>query len=256
MRQTINLVEELLRRARRYQDAGSLHDALLALKHLSHLPELSTEVVAEVHSRLADIRLALGHFRKARRHLTLLLALRPDDARVHFRLGCAFDRDTKAEPRFAMRHYRQSLHLDPAQVDCLAAMGQLALRMDRAQEGIVALQRAVELKSDDPTVLAALVDALVQEGEWAAAESAARLARFRGPIDARFQAVWDDFRFAQKVAEQSADSDQASVLPFAGERPVQSVRQMHGLRWRADQSSRPAPHLPRTARRPDPRRAP
>jgi tetratricopeptide (TPR) repeat protein len=267
MSETLNLVQWLLVRGRRLQDCGRPQDALPVLRRLARTPGLPCAVAEEVHGRLADLWLGRDEFRKARRHLTAALVANPDNARLHFRLGDAFDRDPGANPRAALRHYREALHRDPDQPDCLVALGKLLARLDRAEEGVAALRRAAELRPDDPEAIGALAEALIEEPlhDTDAALAVVRAARFRHPRDARFLALWHRFQFRRAAAGQrasrNAETGEASapaVLPFVRIAAVteESHAALSGGIVRLDRGSRPAPHLPSPARRSDPKHAP
>jgi tetratricopeptide (TPR) repeat protein len=253
MSTTLNLVDQLLLRGRRYQDLGRTHDARVVFGRLLGLYELPAAVAAETQARLAELELHRHKYQRARRHLTAALAYQPANAHYHHLMANALEDDDKGDPERALEHYRQSLQADPEHAGCLSDFGLLALSLGQTAEGMAALRRAAELAPDDPRILANLVEGLSDTDQ---AEEAHRLllaARFRNPHDDRFLDLWNDFQFQQLHAEQeaqrqtaaTADEDEPMLLPFvrrAEGTPLPPARK----RIRHDPPAPIAPpHLPR-----------
>jgi Tfp pilus assembly protein PilF len=224
------------------QELGRGRDALRILGRLTRLRELPTEVAEETHARLAEIRLAHGQYRRARRHVAAALAYDPASPRYHHLMATALEQDELAEPLRAAKFYRRALRLDPEQPRCQAEYGLLALRLGDTGDGLAALRRAAELAPDDADVLGMVVEGLCGEGCAEEARGLLLAARFRNGRDVRFQRLWNDLRFRQLHEEQeaarracpaSADTEAAAVvLPFV--RPTASVVQGAGRRVRRD----------------------
>jgi Flp pilus assembly protein TadD len=250
MSTTLNLVDRLLRRGRSLQAMGRSHDALQTLQRLTHFQKLPSEAAEETQLRLAELQLQCRQFGPARRHLTAVLRLHPDNGHAHYLLATALEDGDKGGPRRALAHYRRCLELEGEQADCLCACGLLALRLGQRGEGLAHLRRAAELAPDDPETLGEVVTGLCRANE---AEEARRLllaARFRNPRDARFVRLWNDFQFQQlrkrqetAARQRRAEDDEAGpvVLPFA---QPEGARLGRKKVRRDGPAPLPAPHLP------------
>lgn len=228
MSTTLNLVDHLLSRGRNFQQIGRDHDAQQVFQRLASLGEMPAEAHEETLRRLAELLLAQGRFTKARRHLTALLVQCPDNARYHYLMATAFDRDDRGDGQSAAKHYRKSLELDSNQPRCLGEFGLLALRLGQTEEGLTSLRRAVELAPSDPEAAGRLAEGLRLEGRDDEARDALLAARFRNPRDRRFVRLWNDFQFRALHETQDRDARQPAssktghshLLPFvAAEKP-------------------------------------
>jgi Tfp pilus assembly protein PilF len=256
MSRTLNVIDHLLARGRFLQDLGRSRDARRVLRQAAGFREMPAEAAEETQARLAEIELGRRRYRKARRHLTAALRHRPDSARYHYLMAAAIDAEDTGDPQRAAHHYRRSLALDPAQVDCLVDFGTFQLREGRTKAGLGCLRRAAELAPADPETIRDLADGLVLAGRSQEARDVLRTAIFRNPRDERFRRLWSDFQFQQLAEEQEAArqrpaGDEAPVLlPFVRiERPTPSTT-VEGKIIRHDgPSPTPAPHGPRPSNR-------
>jgi Tfp pilus assembly protein PilF len=262
MSTTLNMVDHLLARGRRYQELGRDHDALHIFGRVADFRELPADMAEETQARLAEIHLRCGRPRKARRHLTAALRHQPDNASYHEFMACAVEADRRAEPERALEHYRRSLEIDTDQPQCLSAAGLLAVRLGQSEEGLRYLRRAVELSPDDPEMLQSLAKGLCLARRPEEARSALQAAMFRHARDRRFRKLWNDFQFDQLRQEQEAERlDRAgghstdngpTILPFL--RPVHPegpARKGRPILRRDAASGTPAPHLPGPSRLPN-----
>jgi tetratricopeptide (TPR) repeat protein len=259
---TLKLAERLLAMGRDRLRAGRTDDALAVLRRLAEFPELPAPVAEETHRLLGELLFDRQQYRAARRHLAASLRCNPGHAGVHYLMGLAYEHDSEADPRRAVRHFRLSLLLAPEQPRCLRDYGESNLRRDRTASGLRLLRRAVELAPDDVELLESLVEALAEVGRHAEAASVLRDARFRFADDPRFGRLWGDFQLRRLGERQQASAAAEggpkpadAVLPFrrpAAEQPVRTRRRFR----RVDAASAPAPHLPRPALRRFPKHAP
>jgi tetratricopeptide (TPR) repeat protein len=259
MGKTLNLCECLLQMGRDWQSVGRLVEASRVLTRLAGFRDQPATIAEETHSRLANISLQLRDFKKARRHLTAVMFFRPSHAPYYYQLATALHYDDEADPSRAARYYRQALRLDPDQPRWWADFGRLLLQLGKARKAVVALRKAASLDSNDPVIVARLVEGLCLADRPAEARRVLRDARFRHPRDARFRKLWNDFQFRQ-ISESQTEPPAAAepvILPFVrrASLPPAAV-QMPGRIVRLDEASKPAPHLPRPAWRPDTKQAP
>ena len=261
MSRTLNLAERTLALGRNLHQLGCDGEAIRLLGRLAGWQHLPAEVAEETQSRLADLRLRNQQYAQARRHLAAALLHRPDNARGHYQLATAFDPDEKDQVQAAYEHYQRSLQLDPKQPDCLSDFGLLALKLDKQEEGLQALRRAVELAPDDPCVVNRLAEGLLQCGQFEEARRTLLAALFRNSQNYAFHKLWNDFRFqraheaqqaARQLGENRAEGDEPVVLPFVHGEDADAPKTPQRRRLRLDGASPfTPPHTPRQAPLPD-----
>jgi Tfp pilus assembly protein PilF len=223
MSRTLNLVAQVLTRGRKLHKLGAEREALQTFGQLSRFRHLEPEVAEEVQSRLAEILVKRGKFRRARRHLAAALAHQPTNPHYHHLMATAIEADREGEPAQALEHWRQALRHDPTQPYYLSDFGLLAVREGQVEEGLAALRQALALAADDPAVLAKVVEGLCHADFCDEARTAVRTALFRNPRSLPIRQLWDDFQFNQLRARQQAarqrrlalsTNDEPTVLPF------------------------------------------
>lgn len=258
MSKTLNLSECLLTMGRDLHELGRHQDAANVLDRLAGFRELPAAVAEECHARLADIHLARKQYRKARRHLTIVLFYRPSIARYYFLLATALHHDPKADSERAVRYYEQAIQLDGDQPHYCSEFGRLLLQLGRTEEGVAALQKAVAIAPDDPATVGRLIEGLCLNDQAAEARDVLRAARFRNPKDRRFRKLWSDFQFQQLHESQSppAQLDEPVLLPFVRRAVLPELPKLPGRRIRLDCGSVSKPHLPRPAWKSDTKHAP
>jgi len=260
MSKTLNLIDRLLAMGRNYQQLDQQRQALHVLGRLAHFPDLPPAIAEETQLRLAELHLQRRQFRRARKHLALLLRLCPDSARYHFLMATAL-RKEKKDPERALRFYRKSLKLEPRQPECLSVYGAYLIRLGRTETGLQCLRDAAGLAPDDAGVLARLVRGLRRAGAGNEARRLLTAALFLNPRDGRLRRLYNDFMFrqlrrAQRRQQQPSlppEERRPVVLPFV--LVVGEVERGAGGRKRIrldPASSMPAPHsVPRPVRRSD-----
>jgi tetratricopeptide (TPR) repeat protein len=255
---TLNLCDCLLAMGRELHDLGRLTEAARILHRLAGFRDLPPAVAEETQSRLAAIYLQKSDYRSARRHLSCALIYRPSHAHYYYQYATAVHNDPKADPARAVRYYRQAQRLDPDEPRYWSDCGRLMLQLGRTEDGVAALRKAWTLSPDDPVILARLVEGLCLADRADEARDALRAARFRNPRDVRFRKLWNDFQFRQVAESQTAAPVKAEpvILPFVRRAAVPDLPKLPGRILRLDTGSKPAPHLPRSARLPDTKHAP
>lgn len=253
MSKTLNLSDCLLTMGRELQEVGRSREASRVLHRLVTFRELPKPILEEAHSRLADIHLAERQYRKARRHLTIVLLYQPSSARYYFLMAGALHHDPKADPERAARYYQQAINLDPEEPHFHCNYGRLLLQIGRTEEGVAELRKASEIDPDNPVIIARLVEGLCLDDRADEAQTMLRAARFRNPRDRRFRKLWNDFQFTQVASETSpARADDPVFLPFIRRAALpEKPNPVAGRILRLDPPSQPAPHVPDTARHAD-----
>jgi Tfp pilus assembly protein PilF len=224
MTPTLNLVDHVLAIGRRYQEVGRHRDAVTVLTRLSRFRYLPAEAAEETQARLAEIHLKRRRPKQARRHLTAALRHQPNNARYHYLLATALQTDNRDDLQRAGEHFRRALELDPGHVKCLAAYGELLLRLGQTDEGLARLREAAERAPEDVEVLGKLVKGLRLSGRTDEAGSVLQTAMFRNARSLRFRKLWNEFRFQQarrrcetqrlQRSEDEAEGEQPILLPF------------------------------------------
>lgn len=223
MSTTLNLTGSLLAMGRELQEQGRTRDARLLFERLVKFRELGSEVAEEVHARLAELLIGDKQYKKARRHLTILMCLRPSNAKYAYRYAVATHRDPKGDPHRASRYYRQAVDLDPTRPRWWAAYGKLLCSMGRTGEAVTQLRRAYELDSDDPVIIGRFVEVLCLDDRADEARTLLRIARFQHPRDGRFRKLWNDFQFHRAAAEQRMYGvEEPVLLPFVRRAAIQA----------------------------------
>jgi len=157
----------------------------------------------------------------------------------------------------AAAHLEKAIELDDQQPHYLASYGILCLKLDRVEEGLAALTRAMDLMPNDPGIVKKLVTSLWRTNRAEEAERVLRAARFRNSRDRRFEQLWNDFRFQQLIrkqkAQREAEPDQGIgdnariILPF-----VRLTNETGTNTPRQDNAEPlPGPHPRRPSRRPN-----
>jgi tetratricopeptide (TPR) repeat protein len=256
MKWTLHFIERLLAIASNLQNLHQDRQALRYLHCLAALPDLPAGIAEEVQARLAEIYLRHRQFRRARRHLGIVLLYQPDSAHYHFLMATALRKGRHRDFDRSAAHYEKSLQLDPEQPRCLADFGLLCLRLDRVEEGLAALTRAVDLAPNDPAIVGKLVKGLCRADRTNEALDVVRAARFRNPRGGRFRLLYNNFMFrrlhdqqeSERVADDPPEDAGWNILPFV----VQDPATGRDHRVREDQAETlPVPHRRRPLRRSD-----
>lgn len=240
---TLSLSDCLLEMGREMQAQGRRREALKLFARLTRFRDLPAPIAEEARGRLADLMIGEKQFRKARRHLSVLMCLRPSEGKYFYLYALATQRDKAADPHRAIKFYRQALDLDPTQPRWWADYGKLLIRIGRTEEAVTALQQAHEIAADDPVVVGRLVEALCLAERADEAQAILRASRFAKPRDGRFRKLWNDFQYGQIVQSQGPSTGDPLILPFVRRAQVNAAGRTNGPILRID-DARPAagPH--------------
>lgn len=133
-------------------------------------------------SRRADGTLDEDKLAAAVRVLNQALAIEPDSAEAHLRLG--FVLETQENYQEAIEHFRAALQNSPNSVAAHYHLGDCYYQIDKPSEAITALRKALELNPDDPEVLQ-LAAMIAATSEDAAARSGPDALRWISRVLAR-----------------------------------------------------------------------
>src|SRR4051794_34853932 len=125
MNTTLNLAESLLAMGRELQEQGRTRDARLLFARLIKFRDLATHIAEEAQTRLAELYLYDKQYKKARRHLAILMCMRPSTGRYFHLFAYALHRDPKGDPHRAAKYYQQALDMEPTKSRWWANYGKL-----------------------------------------------------------------------------------------------------------------------------------
>lgn len=212
---TLNLHECLLAMAAEAQEQGRRRDARNLLKRLVKFRDLPRSTAESCHAQLAELYLENNDYRKARRHLAILMCLRPSQGKYFYQFATSLHRDPHGDFERGAKYYQQALDCDPTKSQWWSGYGQLLIEIGRTNDAIDALSHAHELDEHDPVIVGRLVEALCLNDQDLEAREMLRVARFEHPRDQRFRKLWNDFQFQNAVKVQQADrAEDPVLLPF------------------------------------------
>ena len=250
MSRTLNLLDQLLLRARTLQTMGRLQRSVSVLRQISRWPNLPMEREVEVQRLLGETCFQLRKYKHARKHLRQVIRLQPDDAEALLRLARAIDHDPMIDARQASRYYRRALELRPDDPKVLRECGQYFIQMDRCRKGLKLLYRAMELAPHDFDNVKAYVDGLEEMQMYADAKQTLRLVRFRHQNNSRFEQIWGDLQYRQVRSQQRSESagriEHTETVPFLRLHTGQPAKRIRVVR--RDLGSEAGPHFPRVLR--------
>jgi tetratricopeptide (TPR) repeat protein len=253
MSETLPFTQHVLSMGRNLQALGQDGAAARLLSRLSSFRDLPSDLAGETHLRLAEMLVDQRRYKQARRQLTAVLALQPDNAQAHYLMAEAALEDEARDPRRAMLHYRHCTRLEPKNAHYWCALGELALYQGDTAGGLDALRRAERLAPDDVDILNQVVKSLRCEGKVAEAKQILRAALFRHPRDKRFANLWSEHQFevlheAQADLKQRwklAQKNSPVLLPFVRPHQCENPPRADAKRIRLDPpSGTPGPKGP------------
>jgi len=130
--------------------------------------------VAEFHSNLAGVYLALGRWDEAIGCYGQALRLRPDLPELHYNLGDALAQQHKWVEAVAC--YRQGLALRPTDAEAYRKLGFALVEQGRLVEAVASYREALRLGPDNADTFNNLGVALAEQGRFAEAEAVYRQA--------------------------------------------------------------------------------
>ena len=264
-----SLVERQMIRGRKLIEFGRRIEAKNTLLQLLSYGEVPTHVREEAHYMLAELHLDSQRFRKARRHLTAVLALRPKSAKAHYELAMAIDRDPNANQLRAWKLLRRALRLQPENPRYWNALGQTGLRLGKRKSALIAFRKAMSFGPEEIPLIGEIAEGLVRLQRDSEARAFLLVARFRFAGSVAFEKLWKTFCFSELARSQETrrtrlsrgDSSKAHILPFVRIQSEsiynESSSEEEPTILRLDRFSQQQPHMPRLlAFRPGPRYVP
>jgi tetratricopeptide (TPR) repeat protein len=253
------LVDNLLALGRNFQKVGRDRDAIDLFNRLTGFRALPAVAAAEIHERLADLYTRRDNLRKARRHLTIALTHRPDDAGLHNRMATLIEADSDARLERAAHYHREAVRHARDHAGYWGDYAIYLLNTGATRRGYRAARRAFRLAPHDATLVGEIAVALRQAGLWNRARRLLHVALFRNAGDRRFQALWQRHQFAVlQESQQAAPAGPARpaltdrrVLPFVRIAGAAPRATLGGKTLRFDTAATRQPNLPFPKRLPN-----
>jgi tetratricopeptide (TPR) repeat protein len=211
---TLNLTDSLLAMGRELQEQGRTRDARLLFTRLVKFRGMPAATAEEAHARLSELLMGEKLFKRARRHLAILMCMKPHTGKYFHMYAVALHRDSKGDPHRAAKYYQQALDLDPTRAKWWSNYGKLLTSIGRTADGVAALRQAHALDENSPAIVARLVEALCLDDRTDEARTFLRAQRFQHPRDARYRKLWNDFQFRVAAGQYETTSDDPVLLPF------------------------------------------
>jgi Flp pilus assembly protein TadD len=143
-------------------DRGWLDEAIKEFKKAIELDPNS----AHAHDNLATVYAEKKHFRAALDEYLLALRLEPDSATAHYNLACFLSAHAID---FAIAEYRTAIELEPDYPDAHLNLGLTLADVDRNEEAMHELKRAVDLDGSDALPRHELAGLQMDLGDYRAA---------------------------------------------------------------------------------------
>ncbi len=256
----INLCDHLLNHGRKLMDRGQFREARVILNRLLGFPNADSCFREQAHLLLAEIHLDAQHYRKARRHLAVVLAINPEHAEAYYQMGLAIDLDPQEDPARALPAFRHAIRLNPEEALYWSGYAQSNLRVGKDDLAVRAFRRAAKLGAYDVFLLEEVIEGLCTLNRWNLAEQLLLQARFRMIHSPAIKRLWESFQF-QRIHHQQRSSrrteslaaGEAIVLKFVPRSDSSAQSGEPGI-LRHDRYSKAAPHVPNPSRI-DPRRS-
>jgi len=179
---------------------------------------LSAQEIAAVRIASAEVSLAQGRYREARRHLRHAERLGIQDADLYYLWGRAHENDPHGCDRTAARKFRKATILNASEPKYRAALGRALIRISNVRSGVKVLRRAAEAAPTDPEVLDIVRDGLREAEEADLALQILNKAMFLAPGSREVKYLWQRARF-DATAQQQKQS-RKEMRPASDDRPV------------------------------------
>jgi tetratricopeptide (TPR) repeat protein len=248
----LNLADRLLAHATTHLQAGNGSQAQALLQQLLRFDHLPAATLRTAHELLAEALEGMKRFPQARRHLHAALALAPETADLHYRLGQLYEMDEQqGDLRRALRCYRQAVALMAEDAAYQHALGRVLFLLGKKKSGLAALAKAVELAPTNVAYLREQALRLVEAGKPQAARRLVQTARFQAGNDPALAQLAEEigFRIAhQQQSRRASAVPSRNVLPFRRLTLAARTEREEGVILRIDRPSQAKPHLPRPRR--------
>ena len=143
-------------------DRGWLDEAIKEFKRAIELDPNS----AHAHDNLATVYAEKKLFREALDEYLVAMRLEPDSATAHYNLACFLSAHAMD---FAITEYREAIALDPDYPDAHLNLGLTLADVDRSDDAMIELKRAVELDTSDALPRHELAGLQMDLGDYRAA---------------------------------------------------------------------------------------
>jgi len=169
---TVDMVSWLADRAAERVAEGALRQALKWYDKLLHVGRHDVELVKRTHICVAELLLHIGDVHRAETHLIEVVAIDPAEAYGHHLLSRVYSEMREWDS--AVHHARSACQLEPGTSEYHQILGRALLYEGDWANGCRALERALELDSNNVLAICDLAMAEAQQGRYDRAEQLLR----------------------------------------------------------------------------------
>ncbi len=194
------------------QEEYTLGDKQSGLQHFQLLLKKYPDA-PWVHLLLADAYFTKEKTNEARNEYLKALQLKPDLLGANFRLGYMAFQDGELDA--AAQYFSKEISLNPTYVDAVLFLSETLLQLDRKQEALVQLRRALTLDSKSDLIYKRLATTLIETDRLQEASSTLKKAEMHFPEDPAFPAqlarVYTLLNQAQEAQDQAERARQLTA---------------------------------------------
>lgn len=221
MSRTLTLIDDGWDSARALANRGQRAPALAQLTRLLTRPDTPAALLAEGHRMAGELALELERYATARRHLKAAVALEPDNARVRYAMGLAWQDDPNGCDRRAAICFKKAAALDAANPRYRAAFGRAAARCGKVKRGVREMLAAAELAPGNLEVIRVIVGGLLELGRAREARQVVATARFLCPGNSELGGLCERVKFESARIAQLKTTKAAKIR--GNTRPAQDA---------------------------------
>jgi Flp pilus assembly protein TadD len=241
----VSFQRQLMNQAKAQIDRGRYSEAAHLLDRVIHHPRLEPEMGAEANFLLSQIHFACADVGEAERSARLAVNASDENPDYHFILARALEED--GDENEALNHYAVAARLAPEDSHKVLSYARVVAKQKSSSRGVRLMQSVYARKSDDPSVVASVVEGLMANDQVEEAELVVRQVMYRHGEDVRFRRIRDRFRSLRcemLLGRKAMGSDgSCEVVPYRNPR-VLAMGKPGGARRPNRDDSTPPPKPP------------
>ena len=216
MSSIVSFQRQLIEQAQAHVEQGRYTQAASLLERIIHHPRLDPQTAAEANFLLSQVRFACADMSGAEKSARLAVNASADNPEYHFVLARALEEDGESDE--ALSHYAVAARLAPNDNRKVLQYARVVAEQKSPSRGIRLMQTVYARQSDDPQVVASVVEGLMANDQMEEAELVVKQVMYRHGDDQRFRLIRDRFRALRcemLLCQKSRGSDGSSeVIPY------------------------------------------